>query len=349
MEAVVIRRWWVGLVIAVLGAAGLAVGWLLDGDGNNAAVLAVLSAFAVAAGSLLAANAAGEVALRATGGLLFMAGLAVIITHHEVWWWLPNNWVTPMSLTAFIISLAGLGVLLLAYGFRLAWLSGALGMLALTCLGLTLLPYGGSDDQEVLQAIATALGGIALTIGVHAFTARTRLHRRSTASAAAVAATAILYAGYDAYGHTPSGGYHTAVLGATGVGAVASLLLAVTFSWPAVAGLFRSGSRAGFPRAPAPEPAPEPAPSRSTRSDTVPLEAPFQPTADPAASPGTTEPATPSTGSGPPTTQATAVSATATTSPTSSRLQTASLVVGLVIGLITIAKELIAAVLAVIP
>src|SRR5688500_10174950 len=74
MEAVVIRRWWVGPVIAVFGAAGLAVGWLIEGNGNNAAVLAVLSAFAVAVGSLLAANAAGEIAVRVTGGLLFIAG-----------------------------------------------------------------------------------------------------------------------------------------------------------------------------------------------------------------------------------------------------------------------------------
>ena len=337
-----IRRWWVGLVIAVFGAAGLVVGWLIEDNGDNAAVLAVLSAFALAAGCLLAANTAGEVAVRATGGLLFIAGLAVIITQHEVWWWLPNNWATPMSLTAFVISLAGLGVLLLAYGFRLAWLSGAVGLLALTCLGLTMLPYGSSNDQEVLQVIATALGGIALTMGVHALTARTRLDRRSTALTAAVAAAVTLYSGYDAYGHTPSGGHHIAVLGVTGVGAVGSLLLGAALSWPAVAGLFRSGSRADRPRAP------EPAPT-ATRSGTVPMEAPLQPTADPAVSRGTTEPAMSSASGGPKTTQATAASPTAMTSSKGNRLQTASLIVGLVVGLITIAKELIAAILAVIP
>lgn len=69
----------------------------------------------------------------------------------------PNNWTTPVSLTALVISLVGMGILLLAYGFSLAGLSGALGLLALACLALTLLPYGGSDDQSVLRAFATAV------------------------------------------------------------------------------------------------------------------------------------------------------------------------------------------------
>jgi hypothetical protein len=58
--------------MVLLGVVGLLVGWQIEGKGDNAAVLAVVSALALAAGSLLAASAGGEVAVRVTGGLLFV-------------------------------------------------------------------------------------------------------------------------------------------------------------------------------------------------------------------------------------------------------------------------------------
>ena len=61
-----VGRVWIGLVMVLLGPVGLWVGRQIEENGHNAAVLSTL---ALAAGSLL-----------------FVAGLAVAITDHEVWW-----------------------------------------------------------------------------------------------------------------------------------------------------------------------------------------------------------------------------------------------------------------------
>ncbi|TQS46872.1 hypothetical protein [Cryptosporangium phraense] len=230
-----VGRVWIGLVIIFLGVVGLLLGWQIEENGDNVAVLAVFSALAVAAGCLVAASAGGEVAVRATGGLLFAAGLVVAVTNHDVSWWLPSNWQAPVSLTALVISLAGLGVLLLAFGFSLAGLSGGLGLLGLACLALDLLPYIGSDEQSVLRAGATALGAVALTAGVSAAAARrTRVDRRVMTGVAAAGAAVIVYAGYDSYGSTSPGGYRAAVIVATLTGATASLALGAAIFWPRV-------------------------------------------------------------------------------------------------------------------
>ena len=71
-----VGRVWIGLVMVLLGPVGLWVGRQIEENGHNAAVLSTL---ALAAGSLL-----------------FVAGLAVAITDHEVWWWLPTNWQTKL-------------------------------------------------------------------------------------------------------------------------------------------------------------------------------------------------------------------------------------------------------------
>jgi hypothetical protein len=359
LEAVVVGRVRVGLVMVLLGVVGLLVGWQIEGNNDNAAVLAVLSALALAAGSLLTASAGGEVAVRVTGGLLFVAGLAVVITQNEVWWWLPNNWATPVSLTALVISLVGLGILLLAYGFSLAGLSGALGLLALACLALTLLPYIGSNEQSVLRAFATALGAVALTTGVSvATTVRTHVDRRAmTAVVAAVGAAVTVYAGFDSYDHTPPGGYHAAVIGATITGAVASLALGVAISWPSVVGWLprkdSSTGRAAGPETVVPPTVPMPEQAHEPPSHVAPEPPPQAPAEPPPplapAEPVTTPPAPTVVAAKPPsTTAASAAPAAETASHAGNRLQTASLAVGLVIGLITIAKELIAAALAII-
>ena len=347
----------VGLVMVLLSVVGLLVGWQIEENGDNAGVLAVLSALALAAGCLLAASAGGEVAVRTTGGLLFVA---VVITQHEVWWWLPNNWATPVSLTALVISVVGLGVLLLAYGFSFAGLSGALGLLALACFALTLLPYIGSEEQSVLRAFATALGAVALTTGVSAATTwRTRGERGAmTAVAAAVGAAVTVYAGYDSYEVYAPGGYHAAVIGATITGVLTSLVLGVAIFWPSVAGgLRRKGSSTGRaagpepvvpPRAPMPEQAHEP-PSHVAPQQPQP-QAPAEPPPPLVPAKLVTTPAAPTIVATkiPSTTAASATPAAETASHAGNRLQTASLAVGLVIGLITIAKELITAALAII-
>ena len=74
-----VGRVWIGLVMVLLGPVGLWVGRQIEENGHNAAVLAVLSTLALAAGCLL-----------------FVAGLAVAITDREVWWWLPTNWQTSL-------------------------------------------------------------------------------------------------------------------------------------------------------------------------------------------------------------------------------------------------------------
>jgi len=360
LEAAVVVRVWVGLVTVLFAVVGLFVGWRIDEGGGDAGWLAALAVLALAAGCLLAASAGGEVAVRVTGGALFVGGLAVVITHHEVWWWLPSYWATPVSLAALVISLVGLGVLLLAYGFRLAGLSGALGLLALVCLGLTLLPYLGSEEKSVLRAFATAFGAVALTAGVGAATnGRTRRERRAmTAVAGALGAAVTVYAGYDSYEVYAPSGYHAAVIGATLIGAVASLAFGVAFSWPRVAGaLPRKDSStvrtAGPetvvpPTVPMPEQGPEP-PSH-VASPEPPAQAPAEPTPPLAPAEPVTTPTVPTVVAikTPPATAASAAPATEPASRAGDRLQTASMAVGLVIGLITIVKEMVGAVLALI-
>ena len=357
-----VSRVWVGLGVLLLGVVGLLAGWWIDTGGGQAGVLAALAVFAVAAGALLAASAGGEVPVRATGGLLFMAGLAVIITHHQVWWWLPTSWQTPVSVAALIIAVVGLAVMLLAYGFSLAGLSGALGLLALTCLALTLTPYIGSEEQSVLRAFATALGSVALTAGVGAAAGvggtadgaaagvarRTRVDWHAmTAVAGVVGAAVTVYAGYDSYDVYAPGGHHAAVIGAAVGGAVASLALGAVIAWSSITGrLTRTSRSAG--RTPGPvtaEPAPVPAPPHQPPHEPPPHEPAGAVTAPAASTVVTARPAATTT------TSASAVS-TAPSADTSTRLrdrlQTASVAVGLVIGIITIAKEVIGAALAII-
>jgi hypothetical protein len=353
-----VGRVWVGLVMVLLAVVGLLVGWRIDENGGDSGGLAGLAALALAAGCLLVASAGGEVAVRVTGGALFVAGLAVVITHHEVWWWLPNNWATPVSLAALVISLVGLGVLLMAYGFRLAGLSGALGLLALTCFALTLLPYLGSEEKSVLRAFATALGAVAFTAAAGAATTgRTRRERRATtAVAGALGAAVTVYAGYDSYDAYAPGGYHAAVIGATITGAVASLAIGVVISWPIVArGLPRKDLSAGQtagpetvvpPTVPMPEQAHEP-PSHVAPPQPPP-QAPTEPTLPAAPTEPVTTPAAPNiiATNLTPTTAASPTPAAELAARAPDRLQTASLAVGLVIGLMTIVKELISAALA---
>src|SRR2546421_2571160 len=87
MEAAMVGRVWIGLAMILFGIVGLLVGWQLERNGGDTAVLAVFSALALAAGCLLAASAGGEVAVRVTGGLLFATGFGVAVTNHEAWWW----------------------------------------------------------------------------------------------------------------------------------------------------------------------------------------------------------------------------------------------------------------------
>jgi hypothetical protein len=362
----VVGRARVGLVMVLFGVVGLLVGWRVEGNSGDAAVLAVvavlavLSALALAAGFLVAASAGGEVTVRATGGLLFVAGLAVVVTHHEVWWWLPTSWETPVSLAALAVSLVGLGFLLLAYGFSLAGLSGALGLLALTCLALTLLPYIGSEEQSVLRTFATALGAVALTTGVRVATAqRTRGDRRAmTAAAGAVGAAVTVYAGYDSYDVYAPGGYHAAVIGAAITGAVASLALGAATSWQSPSGgpprKDSSTGPAAGPETFAPPTVPMPEQAHEPPSNVAPPEPPPQAPAErtsplaPAEPLITPAPPTLVAAKPPSTTAGSPAPAAENSPPARDRLQTASLAVGLTIGLITIAKELIAAAVAVI-
>jgi hypothetical protein len=185
-----------GLPAAAIGVLGLAVAWWARDAATVSAILAVLASVVLAAGLLVAARAGGEAPTRITGGLLCVAGLAVAITQHQVWWWLPTGWETPMTVASLLIAAAGFGTLLFAYGFRMAGLSGACGVLAAVCLAATRLPYLGSEDKAVLRALTAALGAVALVAGLRAAArpalirpapVRSRVMRAGLVAAAALA------------------------------------------------------------------------------------------------------------------------------------------------------------------
>lgn len=333
----------VGLASVAAGLLGLATAWwLIDSAGGSGAV-GTAAAVVLAAGLLLVATELGEAATRICGGLLFVTGLAVAITQHEVWWWLRTGWETPMTVAALLIAVVGLGVLLFAYGFRMAGLSGACGVLAAAGLLSVALPYNGSEDEAVLRAWAAALGAVALVAG---FRAAARppladsLGARVTLILAAV--LGVGFAGYGAYGTYAPIGYRAATVTATIVGIVTVLL---------IGGLPLRRIRGGLPR-PAPDGgvvSPEPA------APALPTPGPAEP-ALPTPGPAVRrapEPAAP-TGPSPtgPSDRVVAVDrapsvpgavASAGRSPRT-RLETLSLAIGVVIGLITIFKEIVAAV-----
>ncbi|MFE9694779.1 hypothetical protein [Micromonospora sp. NPDC005806] len=350
-----VNRIWVGTALILLGLVDLLAGWSIDQNGGNSGVLAATSVLALAAGALLVAWSGGEVAVRATGGLLFVAGVAVVVTHHEVWWWLPSGWVTPVTFAALAVALVGLAVLLLAYGFSLAGLSGALGLFALTCLGFTRLPYIGSTNVSALHAWATALGAMALASATATVATRrsTVRWRATTAVAGVVGAAVTLYAGSDSYEVYASDGHHAAVILGTTVGMVACLAFAVIIGRRRSVHVPLPGGPSGHgglpvpdipePASPTPDPVSEPESLSPRRESVTPAVTPGQGT-------GTATAATDTRADQPAAAQASAATppAAAATTQVRDRLQTASLAVGLVIGLTTILKELVAAALAIV-
>lgn len=345
-----VSRVWVGLGAVLLAVVGLLLGWRIDQGGGDAGVLAALALLTLAAGCLLAASAGGEVTVRVTGGALFVGGLAVVVTHHQLWWWLPASWVTPVSWVAPVVSLVGVGFLLLAYGFRLAGLSGALGLLALVCFALTLLPYLGSEEKPVLRAFATALGAVALTAGVGAATAgRSGGGRRgATAVAGGLGAVVTVYTGFDSYPVYASSGHHVAVIGATIIGAAASVALGAVVSWPRAKD-GRQWTEPGDGGVSGPGTVVPPMAPEQPGESASPVQAPAAPVrAHSAARPVATSAMPSVVADEPALTAASPAPAAGHASRAADRLQTASLAVGLLIGLITIAKELIAAFLALI-
>jgi hypothetical protein len=169
-----------------------------------------------------------------------------------------------------------------------------------------------------------------------------------------------VFAGFASYEAYASAGRHAAVIGATIGGVAASLLLAwLPWSGRLAGDRLRFGVRRLRAARPAPSdpparpdpPAPPHAPARPAPSD--PPAPPDRRTGEPAArGPAAPEtmPAAPETKPVAPTVVATApsIAPDGAASPTRDRLQTASLAVGLVIGVITVAKEIVAAVRAIV-
>lgn len=324
-----------GIAAVVTGVLGLAVAWwMVDGAGLSG-VIGTISTVVLALGLLSVARAGGEAATRITGGLLCIAGLAVAVTQHQLWWWLRAGWETPMTIASLLIALAGLGVLLFAYGFRMAGLSGACGVLAAACLAAVLLPYLGSEDKAVLRALAAALGAVALVAGFRA-AAKPPLAGSPAARGALIVASgvAVAFAGYDAYGTYAPTGYRVATVTATVLGIVGVLVVGgIGLHGPV------GGAAPGSPAVPTPDhavpreatPTPHPAEPRSP-APVEPAGSPGRPEAQsgPAAVVDSTPPAQ--------------VGKTAAGGPSlRARLETISLAVGVVIGLITILKEVVAA------
>jgi hypothetical protein len=313
MEVAVVRTR-MGPAAAALGLAGLAAAWWTRDSPDASGILAALASVVLAAGLLVAARAGGEAPTRITGGLLCLAGLAVVITQHQVWWWLPTGWETPLTIAWLVIAAAGFGTLLFAYGFRMAGLSGACGVLAAVCLSATALPYLGSEDKAVLRALTAALGAVALVAGLRAAARPAMLRSRGWRGAlAGAAALAVGFTGYDAYGTYAPIGYRLATIAATLAGIATVLLLGAWSRWPAPPGRSPATGPLATPS--------RPPPSAGPRASAVP--APVSPSAPAAAPAGTAVPVA---------------------APTlRARLETLSLAVGVVIGLITILKEVVAA------
>lgn len=308
-----------GIAAVTTGVLGLALAWWIVDSAGVSGAFGTVSAIVLATGLLLVAPAGGEVATRITGGLLCVAGLAVAVTQHQLWWWLRTGWEAPMTVASLLIALVGLGVLLFAYGFRMAGLSGACGVLAAACLAAVPLPYIGSEDEAVLRAAAAALGAVALVAGFRAAVKPPLAGSLAVRGALIVAAAvAVAFVGYDAYGTYAPTGYRAATITATILGVVGVLVVGIV-TLPGPAGSPGRTEAAGSSGRP------EPARSSGRTEGAVVDSAPSSAVEEAGAR---TAPAAGGTGG----------------RSLRGSLETISLAVGVIIGLITILKEVVAAV-----
>jgi hypothetical protein len=315
-----------GFLATLAGVAGVAVASQLERNGYDSGLLAAVMTLVLAVGILLLASRGRPAALRIAGGLLAVSGVAVIVTHHQMWYWLPASWEAPMSLASLTVAVTGLATVMLGRGFNLGGLSATLGLLALLSLALTLLelPDVGSWDRDVLRVWATGLGAVALAAAFLAVARRQTTQPRwrgYSATVALVGAAVVVFAAADSYDQYAPTGYRAALF----IGAGVAILLTMAFGLAAVAPIRR------------PETQVRPPTTESRRADRE-LEPAI--VAEPAPSFGT---AIPDLGARPPS----GAADLATTATRQGRIQTVALVVGLVTGIITIVKELVALVLAI--
>jgi hypothetical protein len=301
----VAARTGIGSGLALTGVCAVTLSWIGRDSFDASLVLVVTGVLAFAAGLIVTATTGGEAVTRFTGALLCVAGLAVVVTHHEVWWWLPASWATPVTVAATVVAVGGLVTLLFAYGFRRAALSGAAGVLAVVCLALTALPYLGSADQAVLRTLATCFGAVALMAAATA--SRSTSRRRSRVLAAAAAAVvAIGFAVYDTSRVETTPGHRATVL-------LAMLTAVTAVVWFAASAMYRTVVPSG-PRGPD-RPIADADHDRPPQRQSTPPDAVTMPM--------------------------TAVA------PERNRLESLSLLVGVIAGIVTIVKEALAVVRAV--
>jgi hypothetical protein len=304
-EATVAARARIGPGLLLTGVCAVTLSWISRDSFDASPALVVMGGLAFAVGLVVTATAAGEAVTRLSGALLCVAGLAVVVTHHRVWWWLPANWTAPVTSAAMVVAAGGLATLLFAYGFRRAALSGAAGVFAAVCLALTPLPYIGSADQSVLRTLATCFGAVALMAAVTALPPASRRRGRVLAAAAA-AVVAVLLAGYDTSRVETTSGHRNAVL-------LAMLTAITAVTWFAASAKYRTA-----------------VPSESEEPD---------------------RPATVGKQDRPPRRQSSRAGAVtapmAAFIPSRGQLESLSLFIGLIVGIVTIVKEAVAMVRAI--
>ena len=269
----------------------------------------------------------GALVVRVAGAIA-VVGAAVVVITQRLNYWLPSAWEGPVFVVAVLAGVIGLlAIVGLFNGVTSGGVSAASGLLAILAYALIAvnLPALSSYDDDALSVAAVALGSLALTMGLSAVAKTRSVWWVPAIASATLGALLVWRVSIDRYPHYAPDATrvrHFAVVAAGIVVLVAAAIHAARGQW-----IRRTSA---VPREPV-------ATSAQPRSP-----------GPPKAQDGRTAPEPPVTTHGPavPTHVAGGETASASSprAPSTSRLQTVATVIGIASGVVSLGREIISAV-----
>ncbi len=145
---------------------------------------------------------AGVVATRVLGSILFVAGIASLLTYYQTYW-LDGRYLDHLHFVAPAVAIIGLAAVLFGgRRFSFGGLSLVAGLLAVGCMATASanLPEIGSYARDALTVAALASAFLAVSAGLGAISPYRRSPSRLAAAAlAALGAIVTVISGIDAY------------------------------------------------------------------------------------------------------------------------------------------------------
>jgi hypothetical protein len=305
--------------------------------------VAVLIVAGAAGAVVVIRRVAGVVITRVVGSVLFVAGIASLLTYYRMYW-LEGRYADHLHVVAPAVALIGLAAVLFGgRRFSLGGLSLVAGLLAVGCAATASanLPEIGSYERAALTVAALALAFLAVSSGLGAISPyRAAPSRLAAVALALLGAIMTIISGVDAYPIYGEPNEQTISVAVTAAGVTALVVLACA--------LIVTGSVRPLSGAPAPSGGPTPTepltPAPVPDRDEAPVAA-DQAWGGPArAEPAPALPQAPGGGVAtvpPPPVGGLGTARVRTGSTGRTRLETAATVVGLITGLIVLVRELL--------